>query len=180
MTGVFVAVVGASGAGKDSVLDVARNSFTGDPTMYFPRRVITRPKGPGEDHLAVSDTEFQRLAVEEYFVVSWRAHGLAYGIRQETLDRVTAGAIAVVNTSRTVLSELPLRFPRSAVVRITASDEVRRARLQRRGREEGGEVSARMLRPDPAPDYPVDLTVVNEGSVQESGRLLTEFLRSLR
>lgn len=41
--GVFVAVVGPSGAGKDTIIDYARNSFAGTEAVEFVRRVITRP-----------------------------------------------------------------------------------------------------------------------------------------
>ena len=40
--GVFVAVVGPSGAGKDSVIDHARSVLAGDDRTHFVRRVITR------------------------------------------------------------------------------------------------------------------------------------------
>ncbi|MGE2836073.1 phosphonate metabolism protein/1,5-bisphosphokinase (PRPP-forming) PhnN [Mycobacterium sp. SMC-4] len=179
MSGTLVAVVGPSGAGKDSVIDFARGRFTADPGVVFPRRTITRPHGPGEDHRAVTDTEFAELAGAGAFALAWRAHGLDYGIGIEVAAEVARGAVAVVNVSRTVLAALPQRFPRFAVVRVTVDDEVRRARLAGRGREDDAAVVARLTRPDPAPDHVVDLEIVNDGTVEQAGQRLAEFVRSL-
>ena len=179
MTGTFVAVVGPSGAGKDSVIDVVRKRFAAELSVVFPRRIITRPDGPGEDHRAVTDTEFAELANVGAFALAWRAHGLDYGIGIEVAAQVADGAVAVVNVSRTVLAVLPQRFPRFAVVRVTVSDEVRRARLAQRGREDHTAVVARLARPDPAPDHLIHLEIVNDGTVEEAGARLAEFVRPL-
>ncbi|WP_199255902.1 phosphonate metabolism protein/1,5-bisphosphokinase (PRPP-forming) PhnN [Mycolicibacterium mengxianglii] len=179
MTGTFVAVVGPSGAGKDSVLDVARKRFAADPSVVFPRRIITRPYGPGEDHRAVTIAEFAELAHGGAFALTWRAHGLDYGIGVDVATQVADGAVAVVNVSRTVLADLPQQFPRFAVVRVTVSEEVRRARLTQRGREDHTAVRARLARPDPAPDHAIDLEIVNDGTVEEAGARLAGFVRRL-
>lgn len=42
--GRLVLVVGPSGAGKDTVLTLARDACRG--TVLFPRRVVTRPASP--------------------------------------------------------------------------------------------------------------------------------------
>ena len=44
--GTLALVVGPSGAGKDALIDGARHHFAGDPRYSFPRRLITRPRGP--------------------------------------------------------------------------------------------------------------------------------------
>lgn len=49
--GCFVAVVGPSGAGKDTIMDAARVALSGDMRFHFVRRIITRTQMPGtEDH----------------------------------------------------------------------------------------------------------------------------------
>ena len=40
--GIMIAVVGPSGAGKDSLLNLARTHYRNDPRIGFVRRVITR------------------------------------------------------------------------------------------------------------------------------------------
>jgi len=179
MSGVFVAVVGPSGAGKDSVMAHARG-LVGDRGFVFPRRIITRQPGEGEGHLPVSEQEFDRIAATGGFALSWRAHGLSYGVPIAVADAVRDGSIAVVNVSRSVLPGLEHRFARTAVVRITVPEDVRRARIARRGREGSADIDARMNRADPAPDSPVDIEIVNDRALDEAGRALAKFLRSVR
>lgn len=177
MIGVFVAVVGPSGAGKDSVIGSARAMVTG--RFVFPRRTITRPVGCGEDHEPVGETEFARIERAGGFCLSWRAHGLAYGVPVAVADAVRNGDIAVVNVSRGVVPTLEERFGCAAVVRVTVSEEVRRARIAGRGRETSAAVDARMNRVDPAPGAPVDLEIVNDRSLEEAGVALAAFLTGI-
>ncbi|ETA06597.1 phosphonate metabolism protein/1,5-bisphosphokinase (PRPP-forming) PhnN [Gordonia alkanivorans] len=166
--GTFVAVVGASGAGKDSLMAYAAEHSD----AHFPRRVITRPAGPGEDHLPVSEIEFDSACARGEFAVHWGAHGLRYGIPVEIDDMVTSGRPVVVNVSRSVLDELAQRYERLVVVRVEVSDAVRLRRLQARGRESTDDVAARLRRPDPAPHRAGDVVIVNHGTVAEGGAQL--------
>ena len=179
MSGVFVAVVGPSGAGKDSVMAHAR-ALVGEHGFVFPRRMITRQPGAGEGHLSVSEAEFERLEATAGFALSWRAHGLSYGVPIAAAEVVQAGGIAVVNVSRGVLPGLAERFPQTAVVRVTVPEDVRRARIARRGRESSADIDARMNRADPAPDSPVDIEIVNDCALEDAGRALADFLLSVR
>lgn len=179
MSGVFVAVVGPSGAGKDSVIESARG-LVGTRGFVFPRRMITRPPARGEDHLPVSDAEFARIRAAGGFALSWRAHGLWYGIPVDVSDAVLGGDVAVVNVSRGVLAGLGQRFARTAVVRVTVPEDVRRERIARRGRETAADMDARVNRVDPAPDAPVDVEIVNDRALEESGGALADFLSGVR
>ncbi|MFV3114398.1 phosphonate metabolism protein/1,5-bisphosphokinase (PRPP-forming) PhnN [Gordonia amicalis] len=173
--GAFVAVVGASGVGKDSLMDYATERCD----AYSPRRVITRPAGPGEDHRPVTDAEFDAACARGDFAAHWVAHGLRYGIPVDIDDTVRSGRVAVVNVSRSVIDELATRYARLVVVRVTVSDDVRERRLRGRGRESGSDVAARLSRPDPAPHRPGDVVIVNDGSVAEGGEQLVRVLRTL-
>ena len=62
------------------------------------------------------------------------------------------------------------------MVRVTVSDEVRRARIIARGREDAAGAAARVARPDPAPDHPADLEIVNDGTLEQAGEALAGFL----
>ena len=167
--GAFVAVTGASGAGKDALLSYARMRSA----ACFPRRAITRPPGPGEDHDPMTQDEFAAALSQGAFAVHWQAHGLRYGIPAAADAEIRDGRVVVANVSRGVLGELGARYQRLVVVRVTVSEEVRAQRLRARGREAGPGIGQRLARPDPAPGYRADAVIENDGSLAEGGdRLL--------
>ncbi|MCL2466897.1 MAG: phosphonate metabolism protein/1,5-bisphosphokinase (PRPP-forming) PhnN [Micrococcales bacterium] len=172
--GAFVAVVGASGVGKDSLIAYAAGRL--GPLVMVPRRVITRPAGPGEDHLPVTKDEFANALAEGAFACHWDAHGLRYGLPACVDDVVRDGRVVVANVSRTVLDDLAGRYDDLRVVLVTAAERVRAHRLSRRGRETRDEVTRRLDRDDPAPGHKADLTIINNGSLAEAGDVLTTFL----
>ncbi len=128
--GAFVAVVGASGAGKDALLSYARERS--GALARFPRRAITRPPGPGEDHDPMTGDQFSQASSRGAFAVSWHAHGLQYGIPASVDDEVRDGLVVVANVSRAVIDQLDARYRRLVVVCVTAADEVRAKRLRGR------------------------------------------------
>ena len=140
-------MVGPSGAGKDALIAGARRILSGDDRFDFPRREVTRPPGlPGEDYLAVSPEEFERREVVGGYCLSWRAHGLAYGVPCEVREHVAAGRRAVVNGSRTVVEHARRDFSRVRVLHVTAPPELLAARLQQRGREDAEAIRRRLDR----------------------------------
>ena len=68
--GRLVLVVGPSGAGKDTLLGLARVACADDGNIVFPRRVITREASASEENEEVSAGTFQEaLARGEYAMV---------------------------------------------------------------------------------------------------------------
>ncbi len=173
--GAFVAVVGASGAGKDALLSYARERA--DTFARFPRRAITRPPGPGEDHDPVTEDEFATARGRGAFAVYWRAHGLCYGLPASVDAEVRGGLVVVANVSRGVIDELDARYQRVVVVHVTVAEEVRAQRLRARRREPELGIGQRLARPDPAPGHRVDAVIQNDGSLAEGG---TQLLRIIR
>lgn len=176
MSGAFVAIVGPSGTGKDSIIDHARLALEGRGGIIFPQRHITRPTGTGEDHQPVSEGEFAEARDRGEFALMWRAHGLAYGIPAHVFSDVDAGDVVVANLSRGVLESLPGLFPNVHVVGVSVSDDVRLARIIGRGREDETAAASRVARPNPAPNHPADLEIVNDGTLEEASRKLVDFL----
>jgi ribose 1,5-bisphosphokinase len=167
---MLVLVVGPSGAGKDSLLNGARDVFRDDPRVHFVRRVITRPPDPhGENHEAVTEAEF----ASRDFALSWSAHGLRYGISMEALR---AAPVVVANVSRGVIAEAARRFP-VCVIEVTAPPSILAARLAARGRETATDVANRLARTAVISDgVPVE-TVWNDGTL-EAG--IERFVAALR
>ena len=98
---MLVAVVGPSGAGKDTLLAGARARLAGDARFRFVRRGITRPADPGgEDHDPLTQTAFARLRDAGGFALWWEAHGLLYGIPRDIEADLAAGRVVVANLSR--------------------------------------------------------------------------------
>jgi len=103
MTGVFVAVVGPSGAGKDTLISGARERLAADGRFVFPRRVVTRETSRFEDHDTVSPERFMELEAKGAFALSWGAHGLRYGVPAAVHGELGYGRAVICNLSRGAL-----------------------------------------------------------------------------
>ncbi|MFC5740442.1 phosphonate metabolism protein/1,5-bisphosphokinase (PRPP-forming) PhnN [Dyella tabacisoli] len=167
-------VMGPSGAGKDSVLGWVREH--GIPHgVLCAHRYITRPAhAGGENHVALSDAEFQSRTHRGLFALTWQAHGLHYGIGREIEHWMGRGADVLVNGSRDAYTLACERFPAMQPVLITANRDVIAARLTARGRETTADIAARLARCD-AYQAPLGAWVIhNNGSVAEAGATLLE------
>jgi ribose 1,5-bisphosphokinase len=173
--GAFVAVVGASGVGKDALLSYARERS--GSLVRFPRRAITRPPGPGEDHDPVTEDQFAHAREHGAFALCWKAHGLSYGIPASADADVRDGLVVVANVSRSVIGELADRYQRLIVVSVTVPEEIRARRLRARSRETDRGIGQRLARPDPAPSHRVDVVIRNDGSLAEGGAQLLAVIR---
>ncbi len=178
--GTFIAVVGPSGAGKDSVIDYARRNLAGEPGVHFVRRVVTRLGDPAnEDHDSISEDAFAMADAAGAYALSWSSHGLCYGIPVEADDAVRSGAIAVANLSRGIVAEVRRRYDNSAVVMINASPEELRQRLQGRGRESDGDIARRLARNSGYGQHSLDcVTIDNSGPLHHAGDAFVALIKS--
>jgi len=175
--GRLVLVVGASGAGKDSVLRYAQRRLAVDPRFVFPRRVVTRQANiAAEDHEAVDDRTFDALDRHGSFTLRWQAHGLKYGIRREIEDHLRRGCLVAINVSRTIIPDTLLRFPNAVIAEIHAAAAIRLARIAARGRETSAEGLSRNQR-DVALSPPALLhRIANDGDIEEAGEAFCRLL----
>jgi len=156
---MLILIVGPSGAGKDTLLDAAREASADDPRLHFVRRVITRPvEAGGEEHEAVTEAEF----AQRDFTLHWQAHGLSYGIPAAAIKD---GVAVVASVSRTVIADAASRFP-VRVIEVTAPPAILAERLSSRRRESQADIAKRLARTVPLPaNVPID-TVMNDGSLE--------------
>ncbi|MGH6860751.1 MAG: phosphonate metabolism protein/1,5-bisphosphokinase (PRPP-forming) PhnN [Phyllobacterium sp.] len=170
-TGAFVAVVGPSGAGKDTIIDYARAAFDGDPRFVFVRRVVTRPSSAdAEDHDTLSEEQFLAADRQGRFSHCWQAHGLHYALPRSIDDEIGQGAVAIANVSRGILPVLRSAYARFAIVHITASHAVLASRLAARGRENADQIQRRLMRAAPNACDPDDAIMIdNSGKVARAG-----------
>ena len=172
---MLVLVVGPSGAGKDTLLSMAREALAGDPRFRFVRRVITRPSG-AEDNEAVSDAEF----ASRRFALQWQAHGLHYGIPLYIADDLARGVTVVANVSRTVIAAAAERFP-VQVILVTAPPAILARRLAERRRETAEDIAERLVREVVLPAQVPLVTVMNDGTpAQGANRFIAALIRAAR
>lgn len=146
MQGRLIYLMGPSGAGKDSLLQAARESLQAFGCRLA-RRVITRSaESQGEDALGVTVNEFERLERAGAFALSWRANGLAYGIPREVDDWLAAGHDVLVNGSRAHLTAARQRYPNLLAILLRVDEGVLRQRLLARGRETPEQIEQRLVR----------------------------------
>lgn len=147
MSGVLLYVIGASGSGKDSLMRYAREVLAQDPAVVFAHRYITRPQDAGgENHVALSEKEFESRVASKLFPMYWHSHGLRYGIGCELNHWLAKGLTVILNGSRAYLHEASRLYPELVPVLIEVSPAVLRERLQGRGRESAADIESRLQR----------------------------------
>ncbi|HLH95940.1 MAG TPA: phosphonate metabolism protein/1,5-bisphosphokinase (PRPP-forming) PhnN [Xanthobacteraceae bacterium] len=174
--GTLVAVVGPSGAGKDTLIALARAECTDNSRIVFPRRVITRASSIAEEHDCVSPAEFEAARSRGHYAFSWDAHGLKYALPAEIDADLSAGRTVICNVSRAVVGELRERYAKVVVVLVTAPKEILIARLAGRGREDDRGMAVRLERAL-ADDFSPDVVIENVGDPQIGAARLVEVLR---
>ena len=138
---MIFAVVGPSGAGKDTLIEGALRAR---PGLRLVRRVITRPtEAGGEDFEGVTSEEFAARKAWGEFALDWEAHGLSYGIPRA---QVQGDGDRIFNGSRAALSAAQAAFPDLRVIVVTAPPQVLAERLAARGREKPEDIAERLDR----------------------------------
>jgi ribose 1,5-bisphosphokinase len=179
--GAFVALVGPSGVGKDTVLALLRAQTGSNDRFVFPKRIITRPSDSSEDLIEIDKYTFETQKGAGAFALSWSAHGLDYAIPLFVEDAISAGKIVVVNVSRAVIGQVRTRFGKTCVVLLSAPLQARAQRIAMRGREDESVIRDRLARTvDTFTESDADLIIDNSGSPEVAARMLLGFLLSIR
>jgi ribose 1,5-bisphosphokinase len=174
--GRLVLVVGPSGAGKDTLLGLAKIACTGDRNIVFPRRAVTREASQAEDNEQLSPEAFQLGVARGEFATHWQAHGHHYGLPRAIEVDVREGRTVVVNVSRTVVDALRRAYADVVVIGVTAPPEILAERLAIRARGSDGKIEQRLGRAVDETGAP-DFTIHNVGNAQEHAERLVRIVK---
>ncbi|NYT76099.1 phosphonate metabolism protein/1,5-bisphosphokinase (PRPP-forming) PhnN [Alcaligenaceae bacterium] len=145
MSGRLIYLMGPSGAGKDTILQGVSHMM-GNRALLA-QRIVTRTPGFADDGaLAVTEPEFLQMEQVGLLAMSWRAHGLAYGILRHIDARLAAGQDVLINGSRGYLPIALERYRTLMPVLVCVKPSLLQERLRRRGRETEAQIQARLVR----------------------------------
>lgn len=173
MTGRLIYVMGASGSGKDTLIKVAASELKSYSNIRFARRFITRSEDPeGENHLPITQEEFNTRLKNRLFALHWSGNGHDYGIGVEVNQWLNRGQTVVVNGTRQWFAEARVHYPNLEPVLIEVSLPILRQRLSHRGRESEAQVEARLLRHKKMQPQPSECIIINnDGPLVEASQV---------
>ena len=178
--GRLVLVVGPSGAGKDTLLGLAKAACADDRKIVFARRIVTREASAFEDNAQVSLEAFRQALAQQAYAMHWEAHGHCYALPRAIDDDIRAGHILIANVSRTVIGAARRAYAEVAVVSITAPPQVLAERLAMRARGSDGKIEQRLGRTvDDAASAP-DFSIMNVSSAEYHARQLVRIIKGDR
>jgi ribose 1,5-bisphosphokinase len=178
--GRLVLVVGPSGAGKDTLLGLAKAACADDSHIVFARRVVTREPSASEDNEQVSHEAFWQAVADGAYAMHWEAHGHGYALSRAIDDDIRAGRIVIANVSRTVIAAMRCAYADVVVVSITAPPQVLAERLAMRARGSDGRIEARLGRTVDETAAKPDVTIVNVSTADYHARQLVRVIKGER
>lgn len=168
----LIYLMGASGSGKDTLLNYLKAY---DPNLpeYLSKRAKSRAKNllndeneqphqrvlvahryitrafdnSNENHVQLSESDFQFRLENGFFAMAWKANNLKYAVGREISDWVKQGHNVIVNGSRAYLPDAKKIFGKSLVaVCLNVPEEILVERLLARGRETQKQIEERIDR----------------------------------
>jgi len=176
--GQLIYLIGASGSGKDSVMNIVKNRLQGECQIAFAHRYITRPSElGGENYISLSSSEFEIRRKNGLFAMNWDSHGYSYGIGTEINLWMEKGFLVIVNGSREYLPVASKLYENMLVCLIQVSREKLYDRLVKRGRETAEEIAERLERADSFPvEHPNLKIISNDSSLDFSANQMLSFI----
>ncbi|MCW8901937.1 MAG: phosphonate metabolism protein/1,5-bisphosphokinase (PRPP-forming) PhnN [Gammaproteobacteria bacterium] len=173
-------VIGASGSGKDSLMNFARNHMPENTKAVFTHRYITRPANAGgENHVSLSEKEFNLRKAAGCFAMSWYSHDMYYGISIEINQWLRFGLDVVVNGSRAYLDEATKLYPQLQPVLISVNSDILRERLESRGRETPEQIERRLEQAHSLElqvSHPGLIIIKNNSTVENAGEQFIQLI----
>ena len=194
--GWFVAIVGPSGAGKDTIINAVHQALKNNPEFLFVRRTITRKAGinsfndhddtsqniGNEDNIGVTLEKFFELSEKASFSLQWFAHGIHYALPIGIVDEVHKGKIVIANISRAELEHAKELFGKVFVIEINAPIGILKERLLSRKREKITDIEERLERaniPIHLPKGAKYCYIDNSGNINSSVDKVLSILKKL-
>lgn len=147
MAGKLFYLMGASGSGKDSLLQGCRQRLQPEQKTCVAHRYITRAADAGgENHVHLSSDEFELRKHASLFAMHWASHGHLYGIGIEVENWLASGFNVIINGSREYLPIAMERYPSLVPILIQVEQELLRNRLINRKRESIADIEQRLAR----------------------------------
>ena len=173
-------IMGASGVGKDTLLQYVSQRLPMAKPVIFAHRYITRPAhAGGENHVALTEVEFQHRLRLNCFAMHWQSHGNHYGIGVEINHWRAMGLDVVINGSRAYFQQAIDLYPKLTPILITASQDTLRQRLKNRGRESAKATEKRLQRAqefEQQLQHPNIIRICNDGVLEDAGDKLMQII----
>lgn len=172
-SGRLIYLIGPSGVGKDTLLCATARQLAHRDDLRFPNRIITRPydqRGDDAHELYewADEARFRTQELHGEFLVTWRSHGLAYGLPVSIQEDLADRRDVVVNGSRGALVRARAAVARIQPVYVWADADTLAQRLRQRGREDEANIERRIAR-GTAYAIPDDAAVIdNSGSLDDA------------
>lgn len=174
--GTLIYLVGSSGSGKDTILHAIIELNL--PFIYVIKRHITRAVTSNEAHYTLTEAEFLKRQQQQFFALSWEAHGLYYGIDHQFETELDKGKTVIMNGSRAYLKIARQQYPQLIPVCLNVDKAILRERLIERGRDSTADIDQRLARHDSYyQSLPEDTHYLNNNTSIED--TITSFLAML-
>lgn len=175
-------VIGASGSGKDSIIEYVRSHIPENAQIVFTHRYITRPADAGgENHVALDEKEFFSRQNMGCFAMAWYSHGTHYGIGIEINQWLGKGLSVVMNGSRAFLPDAAQKYHELRPVLISVRPDILQARLVQRGRETAEQIEHRLQqahRLEKKVSHPRLIRLENNGDIKDAGEKFVSILHN--
>lgn len=173
-----ILIVGASGAGKDSLLKAAKAYFTqcGDKKskVHFIPRYIDRIPDQNEANFYIDTQSFEIL--QDFFISKWRANSHNYGIAKHCLHK---DGINIISISRSAIKDFEAYCKNVSVIEVFVPLHILQTRLEQRGRENKAQIAKRLENANKK-TYAKNLyRFENAKSLEESGREFVALIENI-
>ncbi len=140
-------LMGASGAGKDSLIKYAKLHSNRLKSIRIAKRYITRPPDTttgDDDHHYIKPAEFDNFLKKNRFAMHWMRHGFSYGISKKIDTWLDEGKGVVINGSRQYLPQALNNYPGLHAILVQADHHLLYERLKTRRRDTSANIKKRM------------------------------------